>query len=511
MRNLKSFLPASKMAQIGLAAGVAFVLLVVVGLFSVDADDPSNVVLFIGRFHPLLVHLPIGFLIAAFLVEGVARFTPFKGAGQAVPFLLGFGALGAAVAAIAGSFLALGGGYDEELIFWHQRLGITVAVLATLALAFYLLMVRGRARLLFERLYGVLLVGTVGVLGVAGHLGGSLTHGGDYLTRYLPDPARKLVGMAPQGEEAVRAVSIEEARVYADLIAPIFEARCVECHNPNKTKGDLRLDTPEMVLAGGETGDVLIPGDAEGSELFRRVVLPAHDDDRMPPEGDPLTLEQIELMRWWLEGGASFEQRVAELEPSSPAIELVLAWHYGPQQDRPTGVFALDVPQPDPSAVEALQEAGASVVPIAQEAPYLQVHASNAFGDEAMELLRPLAEQVTWLDLGGTAVTDAGTDVLADLPHLARLHLERTSVTDATLAHLGGLEYLDYLNLYETDVTDSGLAHLDSLRSLQTIYLWQTDVTEEGAERLRERHPGLTVDVGFDPETFQVEVAASEE
>ena len=511
MTSLKTYLPASRKAQVGLAAGVAFVLLVVVGLFSVDGDRPSDIVLFIGRFHPLLVHLPIGFLIAAFLLEGIGRFTPFKGASQAVPFLLGFGALGAVAAAIAGSFLALGGGYDESLIFWHQRLGIAAAILAALALLFHLLMTRGQARLLFERLYGVLLVGMVGVLGVAGHLGGSLTHGGDYLTRYLPDPARQLVGLAPRGEEAAPAKSIEEARVYADLIAPIFEARCVECHNPSKTKGDLRLDTPEMILAGGETGDVVIPGDAEGSELFRRLVLPAHDDDRMPPEGDPLTLEQIELMRWWLDGGGSFEQRVAELEPSSPAIELVLAWHYGAAQDRPAGVFALDVPPPDPSAVEALQEAGASVVPIAQDAPYLQVHATSTFGDEEMALLRPLAQQVTWLDLGGTGVTDRGADVLAELPHLSRLHLERTSVTDVTLARLDSLDHLDYLNLYGTDVTDEGIAHLGDLRSLETVYLWQTDVTAEGAERLRAERPGLTVDLGVDTEAFQVEVAATEE
>lgn len=509
MLNLKTLLPTSRKAQIGLAVGAAFVLLVAIGLFSIDAENPSDVVLFVGRFHPLLVHLPIGFLLAAFLLEGIGWLSPrLEGVGQAVPFLLGLGALGAVVAAIAGSLLALDGGYDEGLVFWHQRLGIAVTVLAALAFLFRVL-ARGRHQLVFRRLYGVLLVSTVGLLGAAGHLGGSLTHGEDYLTRYLPDPLRQLAGMPPQGAAPVQEVRFEEVEVFAHLIDPIFQNRCIECHNPNKMKGDLRLDTPEMILAGGETGDVLIPGDAEGSELFRRVILPAHDDDRMPPEGDPLTLEEIELLRWWISSGSSFDQKLADLKVTSPAIQLVLDWRFGAQENRPTGVFALDVPPADSQAVERLRELGASVAPIAQDLPFLQVHASADFGDEEMEALRPLAEQVIWLDLSGTQVTDTGSAVLADLRHLTRLHLERTAVTDAALAYLEGLEHLEYLNLYGTAVSDDGLDYLAALDELETVYLWQTDVTWEGAERLRAARPGLTVDLGLDPAALPVEVTAA--
>ena len=510
MINLKSYLPASRKAQLGVGAGAVLAVLLLIAFLSLDTADPPDLALFVGRFHPMLVHLPIGFLLAAFLLEGAARFSRFKGLGQAVPFLLGLGALGAAAAAVAGSLLALGGGYDESLIFWHQRLGIAVAVLATLALLFNL-MARNERRLVFSRLYGVLLVGTVGLLGAAGHLGGSLTHGEGYLTRYLPDPVRKVAGMPPQGANMVQTASIADATVYGDLVKPILEARCVECHNPNKMKGELRLDTPEMILAGGETGDVLIPNDAEGSELFRRVILPPSDEDHMPSTGDPLTLEQIEILRWWIAGGASFDQKVMNLEPNTPAIQLVLDWRYGPQADRPTGVFALDVPSAEPSDIERLQEAGASVVPVAQDKPLLQVHASKTFGDSDVEALRPLAQQIVWLDLSGTNVTDAGLAVLADLPHLARLHLEQTSVTDAGLAHLEGHEYLHYLNLYGTSVTDEAVPRLAALENLETLYLWQTEVSSEGAEQLRKERPGLRVDNGFDPESFSVEVAATED
>ena len=92
------------------------------------------------------------------------------------------------------------------------------------------------------------------------------------------------------------AKSPEEAKVYADVIQPLLDAKCVSCHGATKQKGKLRLDTAENLFKGGKgaKADIVVKGNIEDSELTYRVGLPKDDDDVMPPfEGtdtfDPFT------------------------------------------------------------------------------------------------------------------------------------------------------------------------------------------------------------------------------
>jgi len=62
---------------------------------------------------------------------------------------------------------------------------------------------------------------------------------------------------------------------------------CESCHGPEKQKGKLRLDSLEALMKGGENGPVVVAGNPKKSPLVARVLLPATDDDHMPPEGKP--------------------------------------------------------------------------------------------------------------------------------------------------------------------------------------------------------------------------------
>lgn len=163
------------------------------------------------------------------------------------------------------------------------------------------------------------------------------------------------------------------------------------------------------------------------------------------------------------------------------------------------GPFGSSEPTAEERAIEALEEFGASVLQLSQQENFLQIQCkrvTDAFGDEQMELLRPLVKQVRWLDLANTGVTDAGIELVAEMSRLKRLYLQNTSVGDEALAAFAGLEELEYLNLYGTHITDAGLEHLLGCPKLKTLYLWQTDVTEEGVEQLREQLPDLEVTFG---------------
>lgn len=451
---------------------------------------------FLGRLHPLVVHLPIGILLLTALLELASRRPAWAGVREAVPTGLALGTLTAVVSAAAGWLLAEEGGYESAMLDWHRILGIGVAVTAALAWAADHARRRGSA--LGARSYPALLTLSVACLFGAGHLGGSLTHGADYLTSYLPAPFRLLAG--PSAADASVIGDPEKAEVYETLIAPILSARCVACHGPDRQAGDLRLDSPEGIHAGGEDGPVLFAGQAFESELIRRLLLPPTDDDRMPPGNRPgVTPGELALLRWWIDGGASFDTTIADLEVS-PDVATALTGLLPPPGERRTGVFALEIPAPDTQAIARLVATGLSIRPVAADLSLLQLETTNVarrFDDEMLGSLRPLAQQLTWIDLSGTAVTDAGLEVLAGMPHLTRLSLRETAVTDAGLRHLAGLQYLSHLNLYGTSVTDAGLDHLAQLPGLRALYLWQTQVTDEGVNRLTTRLPRLEVERGL--------------
>ena len=83
----------------------------------------------LGRLHILVLHLPIGFLVLAFLMELAAR-RSHQVLRPAVGFSLFWGMVSAVVAAGLGYLLSLDGSYDAELLDWHKWLGIATAALA---------------------------------------------------------------------------------------------------------------------------------------------------------------------------------------------------------------------------------------------------------------------------------------------------------------------------------------------------------------------------------------------
>lgn len=88
-------------------------------------------------------------------------------------------------------------------------------------------------------------------------------------------------------------------------IKPIFEKSCVKCHGAEKQKGKLRLDTLEASLKGGENGESIVKGNSAKSPLVHTIAR-LDPDSAMPPDGkgDPLTKEQIGVIRAWIDQGA---------------------------------------------------------------------------------------------------------------------------------------------------------------------------------------------------------------
>jgi uncharacterized membrane protein/YHS domain-containing protein len=449
------------------------------------SHPPFDLAPFLGRFHPLLVHLPIGFILLLGILEVISRLGPrFKTVSAATPVVALLAVPVAAVSALCGWLLSWSGGYDADLLAWHKWTGVAVAVGILLT---SLTLWRG-----WTRAYQSLLAITVIVLMMAGHYGGSLTHGRDYLARYAPGPLRGLLGGTPIAPPAAPADPATQP-VFVVGVKPIFQEHCLACHSPEKAKGQLRLDTIENIRKGGESGPVLEPGKASASSMVKRLLLPLEHEDHMPPQGkEQPSADDLALLQWWIDAGAPADKKASELNPPKN-IQAILQKRTGGMTLAGPATNQAAPPPPVPKSLGEImpvadglaQDLGISITPLAPTEPWLQANASLAatnFGDTQLARLSPLRNNLVWLDLAGTRVTDTGLVQVAEMPFLKRLHLERTALTDAALCQLSGLKQLEYLNLYGTPVTDACLDHLKPLSKLRQLYLWQTKVTPDGVK-----------------------------
>ena len=458
--------------------------------------------LFIGRFHPLLVHLPIGFLLIAALLEIGRRTNKIQVNSSTIAFILLWSALGAVLACLAGYLLSQGGGYDAALLDRHKWQGIGVAAFAWIAWLASFDKFRKNIPLssvVYSGTFGLAVLLTM----TAGHDGGSLTHGEGYLTQYTPEPFRTLAGLPPaeKADEAVKVITdIEQAVVYQDIVQPIMKNNCVQCHNASKSKGGLRLDQLDLIKKGGESGPALQTGNGTASDLIKRCLLPENDDKHMPPKGKPqLTGEQITLLSWWIEQGASADKKVADLQKSEavkPALASLTSGNGVAKEKTATSpVLSIQVEPADEKKIDALRRAGLLVNRISQNMNLLEVSAVNAktFDDLQIALLADLSGQIVTLKMGGTRITDASLKEIAKLKYLTKLHLDRTAITDAGLAELISLQYLEYLNLIGTKVTDNGLKNVTAIKTIRSVYVWNSNVTDSMTRQLERSNPGISI------------------
>lgn len=553
------------------------------------AGEVSSNVLFLGRFHPILVHLPVGILVFLMVMEMLClRRSVEEKFGAAALLALWMGAAGAVFAVLAGIMLSREGGYSGGTFTLHQGLGIIGTAGILLGLVLRLIGMATENRGLVDGYRAVLFL-SFGLMGVGAHFGANMVHGSKYMTQYAPpwiaeqiismekwmlslvdtekgqkppavakvdpptadsapakpeespkpEPVATVPEPTPPATTPAMAVG-DEKLVFQHLILPILEEKCNNCHNEDKSKGDLRMDTYDMMMKGGETEGNVVPGQPDQSLTISRILLPIDDDEHMPPEGKTqISPEELALLRWWIQEGASNTMTVkdAQLPEETKALsEEILArptamirpvsepLPAGRSPQLTTGswlsaalaaaailtfaeVTAAEAGKgPSPAMAEAVKKveaAGASLLPLAADSPTYRFTALNVakeFADAGLDVLLPVADQIISLDLARTQVTDAGLAKVAKMTQLKELRLDNTGISDAGLDHLKGLSSLEYLNVYGSKVTDAGIQKLAGLSNLKSLYVWQTGVTKAGVAQLRGKLPNTHINNGWSAE-----------
>jgi uncharacterized membrane protein/mono/diheme cytochrome c family protein len=459
----------------------------------VIAEAGQSWLIFWGHFHPMLVHLPIGM----FYMAGILHFFYTQKQPSAQPIvvqILIWTSAFSIISAAMGWSLAQSGEYDPGTLQIHQWLGVSTCVLSV-GLTYVM-----RAGMSI-RLTNLLFMLGLLCLTITGHYGGNLTHGSDYLTASLPAPAREMLGIEveKEAEEIPKITNLKEAVVYTQLVKPILTQRCISCHNAEKQKGKLRLDAPNFILAGGEEGPIIAAGKPLESELIKRLLLEENDEHHMPPKGKtPLTENEISLLHWWIQQGADFNKKVAQL-PSDEKINAILKTYTQAEVAQESAVFKQSVDAADEADLARIRKHGLLANPVSKDQNYIEVNAINAPRVTNKELadLRSINAQIIRLKLGNTQFSGDFMKEIADMPLLIFLDLQHTKITDQDLENLKSLAYLESINLVGTQISDRGLQTLAKIKSLKRVYIWQTRVSEKGVAQLKKMRPDVAIQSGF--------------
>lgn len=269
---------------------------------------------FLAPFHSVLLHFPIAFLTLAFILEMYSGLRPSHEVREVCYLVLGLACFSAPAVALLGFLRASEGGYDTEMLSHHRLAGSVVALLAILLFfgGRHLAKSGGTRRLRFA--YRTLLAATLLIMIVAGHLGGSLSHGPRYLIRNAPSFLKEYFSGRTFGSTSTQPGKLNEAELfYTRAIETIFQARCQRCHGPDVHMSDFRLDTRARAFKGGASGlPAIVPGEPMKSNLVRVILLPKEHEGGMPPPGiEQLSAEEILAIVHWIQNGAVF------VDPSS--------------------------------------------------------------------------------------------------------------------------------------------------------------------------------------------------
>lgn len=471
-----------KSSHKGFAEGALFALniFIVVLLVAGDSLVVPRWLQPLGRMHPLILHFPIVILMLAMVME-FFRFRPeFMNERLYQTFtsyLLVLGALLSSVTVIMGLFLSREPGYEGDTLLWHKWFGVGVAFTSY---AVYLIRNTSKYTITLAKT-GALI--TVLCLLIAGHFGGNLTHGQDFV-------------LGPVMDKTKEAVTIDQALVYNDLIKPIFEVKCLSCHNADKMKGGLMLGDSASIMKGGKSGKLFIAGDPAMSLLLQRVHLPETEKKHMPPTGKmQLSDNEKMLLYLWIKDKAGFNKKVTDL-PATDSLRMIAATILKPAEG---AAEVYDFPTANEKDIQKLNNNYRSVYPLARESAALAVNIYNktTYSGKVLSELNPVKKQVVSIDLNKMPVKDADLKTIADFENLRRLILNFSEVTGNGLKELAGLKHLKSLSIAGVKLSGSDIKQIAALKNLEELAVWDTGLSASDIRYLQNQNPKLKLLTGF--------------
>jgi len=433
----------------------------------------------VGRMHPLILHFPIVILMMGMVFE-FFRFRPaFKDEVLYQNFataLLLMGSLLAAITAIMGLFLSREAGYTGHILQWHKWTGASVVFVSSII---YWCRNAGWYRPAIARSGAVI---TMLCLIFAGHYGADITHGENFL-------------LAPVMQNNTK-VPIDQALVYKDVIQPIFDSKCISCHNDDKVKGGLMLTDEASILKGGKTGKLFVPGNPQVSLILQRIHLPEDDKDHMPPTGKPqLSATEMALVYLWIKENADFKKKVITLSETD-SLRILASTVLQPAASTDD---KYDFAAADDKTIKKLNNNYRGVYALAKGSPALAVNIYNktTYAPSVLTELSDIKKQVVALNLSKMPVKDAELKTISEFENLRELNLDFTDITGSGLKYLAQLKHLRSLSLAGTNLNAQDFKQITAIKSLTKLAIWDTGLKDDEIQQLKKTNKNITFIEGY--------------
>lgn len=436
-----------------------------------------------GRMHPMILHFPIVFIIlyAVYVLMIQRKITPAGTAADIGEWLLLLSSFTSAVTALAGLFLSREDGYDPEALLWHKWSGVGVSLLMLSWYSFRNSLIKTRMATL-----AATLVSFAAIL-FTGHQGAGITHGQNFLLAPLLPGKKQLQPL------------FEDAVVFTHMVKPILETKCISCHNSKKAKGELVMETKELMLKGGKDGKLWDSTEADFGLLMKRIHLPIEARKHMPPQGKPqLTADELEILNQWIKNGADFKVKVTDLQADHPLRKIAESIFSTIETDE------YDFAAADEGTVKSLNNNYRIVYPLAKKSPALgaEFFSPSQFNGESLNDLLVVKQQLVSLDLDKMPVKDEDLKIIGKFTHLRKLNLSFTNITGTTINELKGLKDLKQLSLSGTGINGKAIKELSSLKQLTKLFVWNTGLNGNEIKQLENKN--LIVESGFNSDTIHL-------
>ena len=441
-------------------------------------------IFFLGRFHPLLVHLPIGFLILAVLIESYSSIFKIKINRRIVNFTWFTAFFSSVLTTILGLLVAETGHYIDENLFMHKIFGLSLTAISFISwflrLSIFSNLFSSSLKTLSNTIIIVLLT-------LTGHYGGNLTHGETYLVDYAPENIKELVVKKNKYVE----LEIDSVKVYDDLIQPIFNQKCVSCHNKEISRGNLNMDSYSNLLKGGSSGIPINKSDPRKSLLIRRITMPTSEIKYMPPDGEPVSFDEIKTLIWWINNLDKSNEKLVSLKVEDDikeSLEMLYSLNFTEKQ----WFEKISIDKIDESFVQNIDKSVFQIKFISDEKKFLSVkYLQKNVSVSDIEKLEKISKYIAYFTAKSSNISNELIKRISNFENLVKLEIQDNNIDDESIKILQSLKNLEILNIHNTKITSKSIEILKTFKNLKRAYVWGTSISRSEIDEFNRKEEKL--------------------
>jgi len=441
-------------------------------------------IFFLGRFHPLLVHLPIGFLILAILIEIYCSIFKIRFNQRIINFTWFVAFFSSIITTTLGLLIAETGHYIDENLFMHKVFGLSLTAVTFISWFFRLSFFSNLFSSTFKTLSNSVIVV---LLTLTGHYGGNLTHGETYLVDYAPDNIKELVVKKNKHVE----LEIDSVEIYNDLIQPIFNQKCVSCHNKEIFRGNLNMDSYSNLLKGGSSGNPINKSDPRKSLLIKRITMPTSDLKYMPPDGEPVSFDEIKTLIWWINNLDKSNKNLASIKVEDDikeSLEMLYSINFKEKQ----WFEKIIVEKLDESLIQGIDNTIFQIKYVSDDKKFLSVkYLKKNVSLADIEKLQKIRGNITYFTAKSSNLSNDMIKSISNFENLVKLEIQDNNIDDESIEILQSLNNLEILNIHKTKITSKAIDALKKFKNLKRAYVWGTSISKSDVDDFNRKESKL--------------------